>query len=102
MPLDHATYSTGMPVVRSAHSAVACGLRSVGRVFGTIRLYGGVMDRQLTRAGILAGLIGATVVALWFLVVDAIAGRAFSTPIALGTSLLDTFSVLPGRGSATS
>jgi hypothetical protein len=60
------------------------------------------MDRNLTRAGITAGLIGATVVALWFLIVDVIGGRVFSTPVALGTSLLDTFGILPGRGTATS
>jgi hypothetical protein len=55
------------------------------------------MDRHLIRVGILAGLIGATVVALWFLVVDALAGRMLSTPIALGSSILDTFGVAPGR-----
>ncbi len=39
------------------------------------------------REGALAGLIGAGVVALWFLVLDAVIGRLFFTPAALGSAL---------------
>jgi hypothetical protein len=37
--------------------------------------------------GLIAGLVGATVIALWFLVLDALAGRPFYTPTVLGTAL---------------
>lgn len=37
--------------------------------------------------GLVTGLIGAGAVALWFLVVDLLAGRAFFTPAALGSAL---------------
>jgi hypothetical protein len=39
------------------------------------------------REGLLAGLIGATAVALWFLLVDAVSGRVLFTPAALGSAL---------------
>src|SRR2546425_11254541 len=38
-------------------------------------------------AGFRAGLIGAAAVALWFLIVDAIAGRPFFTPATLGSAV---------------
>ena len=37
--------------------------------------------------GILAGLVGAGTIALWFLVLDTIRGRPFYTPTVLGTAL---------------
>jgi hypothetical protein len=40
------------------------------------------------REGIVAGLIGAAVVALWFFAIDAIRGEALRTPQVLGTALL--------------
>jgi MFS family permease len=39
------------------------------------------------REGVLAGLIGAVVVAGWFLVLDLVIGRLFFTPAALGSAL---------------
>jgi hypothetical protein len=51
---------------------------------------------SVSREGVMAGLIGATAVALWFLVIDTVAGRAFHTPDQLGASLM---SVLGPRGS---
>ena len=46
------------------------------------------MDFQrILREGFVAGLIGATGVAAWFLLVDAIAGRPFFTPAMLGDAL---------------
>jgi hypothetical protein len=44
--------------------------------------------------GTIAGVIGATVVAAWFLIVDSIAGHALVTPAVLGASLFDVV----GRG----
>jgi len=37
--------------------------------------------------GILAGLVGAGTIALWFLILDTIRGRPFYTPTLLGTAL---------------
>lgn len=55
-----------------------------------------------TREGTLAGIIGATSVALWFLMVDSIAGRPFFTPAILGASLFDLLGgEFGGRGLAT-
>ena len=39
------------------------------------------------RGGLVAGLIGAGSVALWFLIVDVIAGRALFTPAVLGSAM---------------
>ena len=41
---------------------------------------------RIVRDGLAAGLIGAVCVALWFLLVDAIAGRPFYTPAILGSA----------------
>ena len=43
---------------------------------------------SVLREGIVAGLIGATVVAVWFLVLDTIHGEPLRTPMLLGTALL--------------
>lgn len=42
----------------------------------------------MVKRGIVAGLLGATVVAVWFFLLDVVAGHAFQTPAALGSSLL--------------
>ena len=47
-----------------------------------------IMRRQhILTEGIVAGLIGAAVVAVWFLIFDAISGQPFFTPSALGSAL---------------
>jgi hypothetical protein len=45
-------------------------------------------EHEVVREGIVAGLIGAAVVAAWFLLVDVIGGRLFFTPAALGSVIL--------------
>ena len=45
------------------------------------------MRHSLLSRGIVAGLIGAAVVAIWFLFIDALGGRALHTPAALGSAL---------------
>jgi hypothetical protein len=45
------------------------------------------MDPPYLRFGILAGVLGALVVAVFFLVVDVAAGRPLATPTALGATL---------------
>ena len=47
--------------------------------------------RPLVRQGVLAGVIGATVIAAWFFVIDLVAGRALFTPLSLGRGLLTAF-----------
>ena len=47
--------------------------------------------RSVYQEGIIAGLLGATAVALWFLVVDMFAGRPLHTPEILGRALLGVF-----------
>jgi hypothetical protein len=42
---------------------------------------------NLYQEGIVAGLIGAATIAVWFLVLDSIGGRPFYTPNVLGTAL---------------
>ena len=48
---------------------------------------------SLVREGAIAGIIGATALALWFLAVDVVTGEPFRTPRVLGYAL---FSVLGG------
>jgi hypothetical protein len=48
--------------------------------------------QALYQEGIVAGVLAAAVVAIWFLIVDSLAGRPFYTPTVLGTALF-------GRGA---
>lgn len=50
--------------------------------------WGILRGHPLPLQGVVAGLIGATVVAAWFLIVDTLAGRPFHTPAALASALL--------------
>jgi hypothetical protein len=45
------------------------------------------MNEQPVREGILCGIVGAAALALWFLIVDVVAGHPFHTPAALGAGL---------------
>jgi hypothetical protein len=65
-------------------------------LFGALGAMGGtrpvswadmLAEHRTLREGIITGLIGAGAVAVWFLVIDAIAGRLFFTPAALGSAL---------------
>ena len=47
---------------------------------------------RVYQEGIIAGILGALTIALWFLVVDVVQGRPFYTPTVLGTALF-------GRGA---
>ena len=50
---------------------------------------------SIVREGVIAGFLGATAVAVWFFVVDLIAGRALFTPNALGEGFLSVFGRSP-------
>ncbi|MDF1505659.1 hypothetical protein [Roseisolibacter sp. H3M3-2] len=58
--------------------------------------------RPLLADGLLAGVIGATVIAVWFLIVDAADGRPFFTPTTLGAALVGAAPSEAGRPSAAS
>jgi hypothetical protein len=49
--------------------------------------------------GIRAGLVGASIIALWFFVLDAIAGRPFYTPTVLGAALFRGGAGLEAEGA---
>ena len=49
------------------------------------------MRHSIVREGIIAGILGATAVAVWFLGVDMIYAQAFATPTALGRGVLRLF-----------
>lgn len=51
---------------------------------------------RVAQEGIAAGILGAAVVALWFLLLDVLSGRPLYTPTVLGTALFRG-----GRGLAT-
>ena len=55
--------------------------------------YRGFLSRPhpMLRDGVVAGLIGAFVIAVWFLIVDIIAGHPLRTPETLGRGLLAVF-----------
>src|SRR2546428_14123165 len=53
----------------------------------TPRYIGRMQLSRILREGFIAGLIGAAAVALWFLIVDVIAGRPFFTPAMLGSAV---------------
>jgi hypothetical protein len=53
------------------------------------------------REGLIAGFLGATAVALWFLIVDTAAGRAFYTPTVLGRALLGVLGPAGAEGDLT-
>lgn len=55
--------------------------------------------RPLVRQGVIAGVIGATVIAVWFFLVDLVAGRPLFTPATLGRGLLSIF--LPRAEAST-
>ena len=45
-------------------------------------------EHNFLREGVITGFIGATAIALWFLVVDLVAGRPFYTPVFLGKGVV--------------
>ena len=54
----------------------------------TRKSYEGSTDAtRLYQEGLVAGLVGAVTIALWFLIIDVIQGRPLYTPTVLGTAL---------------
>jgi hypothetical protein len=50
---------------------------------------------SIVREGLIAGVLGATAVAVWFFVVDLVGGRLLFTPNVLGEGLLSVFGRSP-------
>ncbi len=66
--------------------------------------YHGFADvpHPLLKDGVIAGLIGALVIAVWFGILDVIAGHPFFTPATLGRALLSFFGdVTPDQGTVS-
>jgi hypothetical protein len=59
------------------------------------------MRHSIARDGIVAGLLGATAVAIWFLGLDSIYSHPLATPHALGRGLLRIFGPPGGEGMMT-
>ena len=59
------------------------------------------MRHSIMRDGIVAGVLGATAVAVWFLGVDMLYAHAFRTPEALGRGLLRLFGPAGSEGATT-
>jgi putative oxidoreductase len=59
-------------------------------------------SHSLLYEGVIAGVIGAAVIAVWFFIIDAIAGRPFYTPAVLGRGLLAIFGPLSVNDGAVS
>jgi hypothetical protein len=59
------------------------------------------MRHTIARDGIIAGVLGATAVALWFLGLDMIYSHALATPAALGRGLLRILGPQGSEGTAT-
>ena len=59
------------------------------------------VHHSAVREGVIAGVLGATVVAVWFLGVDVIAGHPLRTPELLGRALISVLGPLGGEGMLT-
>ncbi|MFQ5746538.1 MAG: hypothetical protein ACE5HF_04880 [Gemmatimonadota bacterium] len=63
-------------------------LHWAGPETGVVGLWAQLRAHPAVREGIVAGLLGAGIVAVWFLIVDSVAGRPLFTPAALGSAVL--------------
>ena len=59
------------------------------------------LQHSAVREGVIAGALGATVVAVWFLGVDVVAGHPLRTPELLGRALVSVLGPLGGEGALT-
>jgi putative oxidoreductase len=66
--------------------------------------YHGFADvpHPMLKEGVIAGLIGAAVIAVWFGILDTVAGHPFFTPATLGRGLISVFGAIePDQGMPT-
>jgi uncharacterized membrane protein YphA (DoxX/SURF4 family) len=57
-------------------------------------------SHPILRSGVIAGIIGATAIAVWFFLVDLVAGQAFFTPSTLGRAVFSVLGAVPDSESA--
>lgn len=76
-----------VPLLMLALLVAAAWRRNAARVDRRVQEFTG-RPHPLLHDGIVAGLIGASCIAVWFLVVDLIGGHPFFTPATLGRDLL--------------
>ena len=88
------------PVLIGAVALVVAWLRRPEEVQGWID---GELSHphRIAREGLIAGMLGATAIAIWFLIVDVMSGRPFFTPIELGRALLSVLGTRPVQDSNT-
>lgn len=90
-PVDQVLSAPGWPAVFFGNAVAGVvmftHLHWVGSEPGVTGFLDFLQTHRTTRVGITAGLIGALAVAVWFLIVDAIARVPFFTPAALGALL---------------
>jgi hypothetical protein len=90
-PVDQVLSAPGWPAVFFGNALAGVvmftHLHWLGSEPGVTGMLDFLQAHRTTRLGITAGLIGAVAVALWFLIVDAIAREPFFTPAALGALL---------------
>ena len=89
---------TWIPALLLVLLVVVAWRRAPERVSGEWRRLAAT-PRPVLREGVVAGLIGATTIAVWFFVVDLIAGRPLFTPETLGRSLLSILGPAPAGES---
>jgi hypothetical protein len=53
----------------------------------------------ITQEGLVAGVLGAAVIAIWFLILDSVAGRPLHTPTILGTAIFRSGAGLASPGT---
>lgn len=85
-----------IPIVVLALLLVVLWRRNAARLSAGYRDFAG-QPHPLLHDGVVAGLIGAAAIAVWFLIIDVIAGHPFRTPATLGHDLLQVL----GPGTRT-
>ncbi|MFN2564884.1 MAG: DoxX family protein [Gemmatimonadaceae bacterium] len=85
-----------VPIVLLATLVFVAWRRNVKYVSDSYHQFADV-PHPLLHDGVIAGLIGAAVIAVWFFIVDAASGRPFFTPATLGHGLLDVLGKQPAQ-----
>ena len=101
VPATLTQYASGegalwVPLVLLAALVFVAWRRNVKYVSDSYHQFADV-PHPLLHDGVIAGLIGAAVIAVWFFIVDTASGRPFFTPSTLGHGLLDVLGKQPAR-----
>jgi hypothetical protein len=80
----------GWPEVLAGNLLAGIVVMGILRVLAPVHYSGwweSLTESRVIREGLVAGVLGGAVVALWFLLLDTVAGRPMYTPAALGSAL---------------